>query len=372
VTLIAVSPDSKFRSRREQESKLRIISSPRALHDGFVLNRLTSGGGWGPLDIYKRIRVGMSRNYDIIQTFDHFANISIPFNYLRKRCKAKFVSDWCDIYHLPGGFADSFGYRLDGIYRKVNFLFRKYLKTMEISIRKNADAVIVISHFLKDFAIDCGIDASKIEVIQGGVDTEKIIPMSKLESRKRIGLPADSKIVVFLGRSQFDLDILIRSFAQIRKQFPNSYLIIVGSSLYRWPREPAANLGIIDGYIEVGRCPDEMLPIYLCCADIFALPMKDNLVNQTRWPNKIGEYMACGRPVVISDVGEVAEVVREHGIGLVARPNIDSFSENMRILLANEELASEMGARARELACEKYSWALMAARLESIYFQLLK
>jgi hypothetical protein len=88
----------------------------------------------------------MVHSYDVVHTFDHFANVVIPFNYLQKRTSAKFVSDWCDIYHLPGGFVDTLSYRLDRIYKSIGFIFRNYLKSTELSIRKRADAVTVISH----------------------------------------------------------------------------------------------------------------------------------------------------------------------------------------------------------------------------------
>lgn len=371
VTLMAVSVDWRFRTRVEKESTLKIILCPGVLHDGFFINRLTSCGGWGPLDILQRIKVGMSGDYDIIQMFDHFPNIAIPYRYLRARGNVRFVSDWCDIYHLPGGFADSSRYRLDWFYRKVNFLFKNSLRNIEVSLRKKADAVTVISHQMKRVAIDCGIDQGKISIIEGGVDTDKIKPLPQKDCRMKVGIPLDSKVIVFLGRSQFDLDILIRSFAQVRKHFANSYLMIIGTNSLRWPKELAADLGILDRYIEVGHCSEEMLPFHLCSGDIFALPMKKNLINETRWPNKIGEYMACGRPTVVSDVGEVAEVVEKHEIGLVAKTNVDSFSEKMQILLSDYKLAEDMGRKARELACKKYSWASMAARLEKVYFELL-
>jgi glycosyltransferase involved in cell wall biosynthesis len=104
---------------------------------------------------------------------------------------------------------------------------------------------------------------------------------------------------------------------------------------------------------------------------VFALPLRENLFNKTRWPNKIGEYMACGRPTVVSDVGEVAEVVKNNGIGLVAEPGVEGFAQKIRILFTDDKLAEDMGARAREMACKKYSWAQLGAELERIYFQVL-
>lgn len=371
MTLIAVSPDSRFYSQREINSNLRMILTPKLLHGGPLLSRLTSCQGWGVLDIYKRIVEGLSNRYDIVQTFDHFPNISIPVQYLRKRIDARFVSDWCDLHHLPGGFRDTLKYRLDFIYRKLGFPFRKYLRSSEVDIRKKADSVTVISNQLREVAILYGVSQEKISLIEGGADTDTIKPLPKLSCRKRLNLPLEAKIVVFLGKAQFDLDILIKSFARIKETVPNAYLVVIGKNLYRWTQRLVTDLGVKDNYLEVGYCAERLLPYYLSSADVFALPLKKNLANQVRWPNKIGEYMAAGRPTVISDVGDVARVVRNHEIGLVAEPNEYDLAEKIEILLRDEVLARSLGEKARQIACSKYSWFSLAARLEDIYLQVL-
>ena len=371
VTLICVSPNSAFRAHEEIHQNLRIILTPKLFHGNCVLSRLTSCQGWGILDILKRINEGKSSKYDIIHTFDHFPNIAIPLTYIRRASKAKIVSDWCDLHHLPGGFQDTFKYRFDILYRNLGFPFRHYLNRMELEVRRKAHAVTVISKKLKEVAISYRIDDKYLSIIEGGADTESIIPLPKIKSRERIGLPANSKIVGFLGRSQFDLDILIRSIERIKKGIPNLLLLVIGQNLYPWTKQLAAELGIQENYREVGYTPDEVLPYYLSSADVFALPMKRSLLNEVRWPNKIGEYMASGRPTVVTNVGEVASVVNEHRIGLVAEPAVEHFAEKLELLLTNDTLAERLGRRARNLACKKYSWRLLAVRLEQIYYGLL-
>jgi len=73
----------------------------------------------------------------------------------------------------------------------------------------------------------------------------------------------------------------------------------------------------------------------------------------------------------VSNIGDTAKVVRNNDIGLVAGCSIDSFADTIVRLLQDDQLAHDMGCRARELACNRYSWALQAARLEEIYFHLL-
>lgn len=370
VTLIAVSPESLLRTVEETNSCLKVILTPNLFYGGPILSRLTSCQGWGILDIYKRIKVGMSSKFDIIQLFDHFPNIAIPFNYLRKRSSAKFVSDWCDLHHLPGGFRDTLKGRFDVVYKTIGFPFRKYLNFVEVDIRKKADAVTVISHKLKEIAIEQGIREEKLTVIEGGVDIDIIKPLPKMEAREKLGLPLNGSIIEFMGRHQSDLDIVIKSFASLKQELRNSYLLIVGTP-DNWNKKLAIRYGIIDNYIEAGYCSDDLLPYYLACADLFVLPYKKNLANEARWANKFGEYLAAGRPTVISNVSAQACIIRKHEVGLVADNSIEDFTQKMKKLLKNNALSMNFGINARKLACEKYSWKKLAEKVENIYYQIL-
>jgi glycosyltransferase involved in cell wall biosynthesis len=370
VTLVGISSDLRFKQKIKTCSNLKIVFNPNLLNGGFLMSRIASSKGWGILDIYHRIVDIKRHKYDIIQMFDHFPNISIPFQYLRNKSDAKFVSDWCDIYHLSGGFRDTFRHRFDPAYRLLGFVFRKYLKRMELQIRKQSDYVSVISRKLKSDAINYGIVGEKIIVVEGGVDIKKIRPLEKEYSRKKIGFSQKDKIIIFLGRSQFDLDLLIKSFAKIQNNVQNSFLVVVGQNLHSWTKELADRLGIKDRYLEVGYIPDNILPYYLSSADIFALPLKKNLINETRWPNKIGEYMASGRPTIVSNVGDIPGIVKKYQIGLVADNSAEDFSIKLLKLLNNEKLSDILGKNARKLALKKFSWLKMASKLEDAYFKL--
>lgn len=371
VTLVAVSPDSRTKTRVVRESGLSLVLTANLGHGGAVMSRLSSSRGWGILDLWERLRLVQTERFDIVQLFDHFPNITIPSRRCAGRSGTKLVSDWCDVFHLPGGFRDTFKYRLDGVYRRVGFLPRWYLRAMEVKLRKRADAVIVISSRLRRLGMRYGIDADKMTVLHGGVDVEMIRPLPKTECRKTIGLPVDGKIILFLGRSQFDLEILITSFARLKRRVPDAHLVVVGSNLYEWPRKLAFQLGLGDGYRETGYCPAEQLPTMLACADAFALPMKDNLINQTRWPNKVGEYLATGRPVVASRVGDIGDLLQDYEAGLTVDNTTDDFSEQLERVLTDRAKADELGRNARRLACEQLSWAGLAQSLERVYLRVL-
>jgi len=371
VTLITVSPNSKFKIQYSNHDNLKIIETPNFLHSTFFSLRLWIGDGTGPLDIFARLKEGTSHQYDILHTFDHYLNISIPFYFLKYIKKQKTVSDWCDLFDLPGGLRETYGFKLDYIYNKINFPFRFFNRFMELNIRKKSDYVSVISEKLKEIAIESGIDGNKIALVEGGVDINLIVPLPKLKYRKKFNLPTNGRIICFMGRHQEDLDIVISSFTLLYNEIPDLYLMIIGKPVEK-NKILTSKFGISDNYIEVGRCSDEELPHYLACADIFVLPYKNNLANEARWANKFGEYLAAARPIVISNVGDQAEIVKEYKVGLVAENTTEDFALKMKQLLSNKQLLIEYGENARNLACEKYSWKKMVDKLEIIYSEIIK
>jgi glycosyltransferase involved in cell wall biosynthesis len=372
LTLMVVSSEQAFSTVTYLKFGIRIIETPNFMHNGLghFTRRLFLDPGTGPLDIHARLKEIKSGYYDIIQLFDHSLNVFIPWMLIRNRFKGKFVSDWCDIFNYEGGLRYAYCFRLDKLYRMVGYPFRKISQYLEFNLRRGVDGVTAISDGLREFAIRHGVAKDNIFVVEGGADVDAIKPIPKKDARRRLGLPVTSSIVGFLGTFQGDLEIVIRSFTKVKREIPDSLLLVIGKPS-PWIKSAVAEAGIASSYIEAGRCSDEMLPHFLACVDVLTLPLGQNLASETRWPNRIGEYMACGRPIVVSNIGDTAKVVRNNAIGLVAGPEIDGFADTIITLLQDGQLAHEMGCRARELACTRYSWALQAAKLEEIYFHLL-
>lgn len=373
LTLVAVSPQRSMTGCSVAEGGVTIMETPNLGY--YPLGRLTTRlylePGAGPADILARLKLLLSDRYDIVQLFDHSPNVALPFYLLRNRIRARFVSDWCDIYHCPGGLRDHNSFRLDPLYRIAGSPFRAYSRFVEHDLRRKVHGVTAISKGLRDYAVDRGVSPDRVFVLEGGADVEGIRPLSRSAARLRLGLPAHGKIVGFLGTFQRDLDIVIRSFVLVRKVVPEARLLVIGSP-HEETRRRIREEGLSDVYIEAGRCSDELLPWYLSAANVFALPLRDNLANATRWPNKIGEYMAAGRPTVVNDVGDIAEAVRQYRIGLTADQGAIPFAMQIIRLLHDEPLAEELGRNAREAACTRYSWALLAGELEKKYRMLLE
>ncbi len=84
-------------------------------------------------------------------------------------------------------------------------------------------------------------------------------------------------------------------------------------------------------------------------------------------PLKLYEYLACARPVVVSDIPGVSDLVRGAGAGVVVPPDDpEALGEGIVNILADPEAAEAMGARGREAVLEGYTWDHTAAKVEAI------
>jgi glycosyltransferase involved in cell wall biosynthesis len=365
VTIVCLSKRQSIKSKVYYEDGIRIFETPNFLDLDIISSRLSGIGNWGALDIIIRLREIMQREYDIIHAFEHHPNVSIPLYLAPKKRLPILISDWCDNYG-EGGFKDCYKYRLDYFYRIIGFPLRKLAAFFEKDLRIRSQGVTVISHFLYQRAINIGIKKEKIFLIRGSVDTDKIKPYQKEMAKEKLGFNKGDKFLAFFGAHQDDLDIALEALRVVLRSEPNVYLLIIGKE-DNHIRKKAAQLGIINNIIQTGWCSNQQLPWYLSMADAFLLPMKENSVNQARWPNKIGEYMAAGRPTISTRVGDVAELIEAERIGLVSEPNHKDFATKILLMLRNQELSLRMGEQARKIAEKKFALDIQGSAIESIY-----
>ena len=240
VTLTAVSPDQKLGGFSSVDNGLTIIETPNLGHEplGRMTLRLYLEPGAGPCDILTRLRLLSTDTFDIVHMFDHSPNVAIPFYLMRGRIRARFVSDWCDIYHCPGGLRDHNSFRLDPFYKVVGAQFRAFSRFIEHDLRRKADGVTAISTGLREYAVASGVSRERVFLLEGGADVGGIQPLSRNAARLRLGFPAHIRIVGFLGTFQRDLDMVIRSFVLVRKAIPDARLLVIGA-----PHEETRQIG---------------------------------------------------------------------------------------------------------------------------------
>jgi len=338
VTICTVSRNEKWKRKTRIEKGVTITEGPKW---GYK-NIPGYGSNW--LDILWRWKKIVSGNYDVIFGFEYHPNVAWPI-YAGLKKNQTFISDWCDWY---SGAANHF---------KGNKIAHKWDKNREEKIRLKADRVSVISTMLFDRAMDVGVDKKNIALLREGVDTNYMKPYPKESARLKLGICQDVPIVGTLTDGHA-FPFLIEAFKRVKKEINNAKLLLVGG-LTPEQNKLVIESGLQDSFISTGRCSDEELPVFLSAADIFALPMADTLANKARFPHKIGDYLACARPLVVTRVGDYPEMLREDGVSVVV-DNQDNFSIELIKLIKNKEQQNFLAKKSREWVVEKLEWSVIA------------
>lgn len=350
---------------------MRVLETPSSMDGRLIMTRLSGMYGWSPLSILSRIHELRSGNYDVVHTFEHHPNVAIPTLVVNPKTYGVLVADNCDHFG-EGGFREAqySPYRLRKAYDVIGSPFRAYMDWLEKKLRRRADAVTLISRYLQQRAQDMGVSSKSIHLIPGSADIEGIKPQDKTESRRCHGIEKNSKAIVFLGGGQFDLDLSLSAFTQVLKKYPNCLFLIIGRKNDRVMQKAAA-LGISNRIIATGWVADAEISSWLGCADLCVVAMRDHPVNQARWPNKIGYYMAAGRPTVCTRVGDVAELVEANQAGLVSEADPIAMADCIENILSNPDRARFMGKNARKIAESDLRLSIQGQILEGLYMDLL-
>jgi glycosyltransferase involved in cell wall biosynthesis len=187
---------------------------------------------------------------------------------------------------------------------------------------------------------------AEFHVVPNGVDLEVFSPVDRAgrqRSRQALGLPEQAPIAVAVGRldPQKGHDTLIRAWPAVRRSLPDAVLVLVGAGPLRAALEELAmSLTSAGSVVFTGELSDPRAAY--AAADVVAL--------SSRWEAMALsplEAMACGRPVVASDVDGVRESVAA-GCGAVVQPgDVEGFAREITARLADPAMAAAEGATAR-------------------------
>lgn len=168
-----------------------------------------------------------------------------------------------------------------------------------------ADGVIAVSEALKRRMVELGIEPEKIAVIRNGIDGAIFAPRDRAQARHRLGIAADARLVLSVGglTPVKGFDRLIDAMAAIRDE--RAVLYILGEGPERAALTDRIRAGRTAGrvFLPGARHHSELADWY-SAADLFCLAS-----HREGCPNVVLESMACGAPVLASDVGGIAEIL---------------------------------------------------------------
>jgi glycosyltransferase involved in cell wall biosynthesis len=189
---------------------------------------------------------------------------------------------------------------------------------MALALR-SAARVFAVSESLRGLALGLGVDPARAIVVPNGVDTTRFRPMPREEARRRLGIPAEAKVLVTVGglvrRKGFHR--VIDALAALRSRHGNVVYLVVGGASREGDegltlRAQAKSAGLAEAVRFLGPLPPAELPWPLSAADVSVLASSNE-----GWANVLLESMACGTPVVASDVGGNREVVPDAALGVI-------------------------------------------------------
>lgn len=219
-----------------------------------------------------------------------------------------------------------------------------------------------------------GADPTRVEVVAPGVDLTTFRPIDRAEARTKIGAGA-GPLLLFVGRLERlkGVDIAIRALAMLRARgYADARLLVLGEdsrdadeSEKERLKRVASTAGVRDAIEFVGSVAHHELPYFYAAADVCVMPSYSESFGLVGL-----EAQACGCPVVASDVSGLRSVVREGVTGfLIARHDPADYAERIERLLADPELARQMGRRGQLLA-QRFSWSRTADRLAELFTSL--
>lgn len=235
---------------------------------------------------------------------------------------------------------------------------------------QRVDFVIAVSDSLRRLALGMGLDEARSLVVGNGVDADRFSPVSRQEARARFGLPEGARVMVTVGglveRKGFHR--VIDCLPELLGRHPDLHYLVVGGGspegdMSAALRAQVARLGLAERVRFLGPTPPDDLRWPLSAADLFVLSTRNE-----GWANVILEAMACGLPVIATDVGGNAEVIADADLGLIV-----PFGDHAALVAALDQALTRKwdGARLRQYALDN-SWDNRVRRLAALFRTLVR
>lgn len=243
-------------------------------------------------------------------------------------------------------------------------ILEKYLPVL-------SDSVSCASSHLKYLAQKAGVKKECIFDSPVGADLEMFNPrVDGSGVKKKYNITGE--LVLYIGQlhgAQY-VDLFIKAANIVLHKKPDTTFMIAGEGfLERKLKERVYGLGIENKVIFTGSVPHAEIPFYIAASDICVAAFKETEVTICKSPLKIAEYLASGKPIVASNVGEVRKMAG--GVGILVKPSSYHFlADGIQVLLEKENIRNDLGKRARRRAEENYNWAYTANNILEAYHSI--
>ncbi len=205
-----------------------------------------------------------------------------------------------------------------------------------------------------------------VEVVPNAVDVDRFHPNNEGKHIKDKYAKENEPLALFVGRlvPHKGIGILIRAI----KRTPNGKLLIVGDGPYlSWLKTLSKKLDIEDRIVFVGPISDYWLPAYYAATDVVVLPSTSRLEAF----GIVGlEGMASGKPLILSDIPGVRDVISNEEGFIVEPLDPDAIAEALERIWNSPEMAKQMGKKGRKRVVKLFSWEKVSKDIEKIFYDV--
>ena len=216
----------------------------------------------------------------------------------------------------------------------INIFTQKWAHRVQIRWALNrARAIVSVSKALDMRMTEIGVVPGRTTVLYNGVDPQRFHPVDSVQARQRHGFGLGDEVILYIGNilSTKGCGDLLEAFGRLAVKRPQSRLVYVGDGGMRKALEArAAALGLQDRVRFAGRVAHTELVSWFACASVFCLPSHAEGV-----PNVVLEAMACGTPVVATDVGGIGEILPDFAGHLVPVQDVPTLAATIDKTLAS-------------------------------------
>jgi glycosyltransferase involved in cell wall biosynthesis len=250
---------------------------------------------------------------------------------------------------------------------------------VEKTVLETAERIVATSPQEKEHMRSLVSTKGNIDIIPCGTDIHRFGAIEQQTARQQLGIATESKVVFYVGR--FDqrkgIETLVRAVGQSQLRDQADLKLIIGGGSRPGQSDGierdriesiVAQLGMSDFTVFPGRLDDEILPVYYTAADVCVVPSHYEPFGLVAI-----EAMACGTPVVASDVGGLQYTVVPEETGLLAPPQDEvAFAAAIDRILSDPDYRNKLGQAARKRVETKFSWAGVAQQLSDLYTKLIE
>jgi glycosyltransferase involved in cell wall biosynthesis len=223
-----------------------------------------------------------------------------------------------------------------------------------------------------------GSTPDRYVVVPNGVSVVRFHPAAQSEARRLLGLAPDEYIIGMVAsfKAQKNHALLLRAAAALRSQGVPCRVVLVGDELYAGMRDSTSyKAGMLELIEQLGLAP--YCTLLGNRSDLAALyPAFDITVLPSHFegtPNVVLESMACGVPVVVTDVSDNRQLVPDGVAGYVIAPDdLDDLTDRLATLYREPARRTALGREARRWVIEQYSSERLARRTEDAYIAALE